>query len=318
MDKKINDELMPDSTEQFIIKVDDFKQSLGSWYSIFALRILPFLLYIIPINVVLNHINSFVMSRYLPDYNLNGAFLLATWIIVSLGLLAVAIFAPKAATVLEFLIGIGYLYFTFKHRLYGSPVGITVLICVILFLVVKLVFLVFELIRLKKFAKDKENNIERDESGRVVRASGEKVFFTENSPEEEYTPNVSDEDIAISDDNNEGEYVTNVADGEVVVSDDDNDGEYITKVADDEVVVAGSVNEGEYITNVADDEVVMADSVDEGEYITNVADDEVVMAGSVDESEYITNVADDEIVFAGKDNYENNTPPAADDDFFFG
>ena len=54
-------EIITDSKERFVIKVDDLKQSMGPWYSVFAVIILPFLLYIIPVNV-----DDFLLSTLKP------------------------------------------------------------------------------------------------------------------------------------------------------------------------------------------------------------------------------------------------------------
>ena len=200
--KPTEDEIISDPVERFLVKLNDFKQSMGLWYSLFAHRIFPFLLYIIPVNVVLGRVNGYVQSRFLPDIYLNGTPLLVMWIIVMAVFLAVAIFAPKAATVIEFAIGFGYLFFAFKHHLFRNALGYSVLIGMIVFLLIKLVFLVFEIIRLKKFAGDKKNRIERDESGRVVRTVEEDVYFTKVTNSEAELHTVED-DVVFSDSTDE-------------------------------------------------------------------------------------------------------------------
>ena len=94
-----------------------------------------------------------------------------------MGFVSLTVFAPKAATIFEFIIGGIYLFLTFKHHLFNTLLGYSVLICLIIFLLAKLVFLVFEIIRLRTFADDKKKHIERDISGRVVKAVSEEVFF---------------------------------------------------------------------------------------------------------------------------------------------
>ena len=200
--RPVENENITDPTERFIIWVNDFKQSSGLWYSVFALRVIPFLLYILPVNVVLGRINGFLQSRFLPDVELNKIPLLVMWIVVMAGFLAVAIFSPKAATVVEFIIGFAYLFFAFRYHLFGSLLGYAVLIGMILFLLVKLVFLVFNLISIKKFSKD-EKNIERDESGRPIRETEEEVYFTGENDSETLTPAVEDEVFFSNNDENE-------------------------------------------------------------------------------------------------------------------
>ncbi len=179
-------DVMPNRAERFVIKIDDFKQSMGLWYSLFAQRILPFLLFILPVNVVLGRINRYLMTYYFPQVNLNGSILLVEWIAAMLAFLAFAVFLPKAATAVEFVLGFGYLFLAFRHHLFNSLLGYAVLIAMTIFLAFKLVFLAFEIVRLKAFAGDKKNNIERDESGRVVRATTDSIAFSENQQDESY------------------------------------------------------------------------------------------------------------------------------------
>ena len=190
--RPVENENITDPTERFIIGVNDFKQSSGYWYSLFALRILPFLLFILPVNVVLGRINGFIQSRFMPDVELNKTPLLVMWIVVMAGFLAVAILSPKAATVIEFLFGFAYLFFTFRYHLFGSFLGYAVLIGMIIFLLVKLVFLAFKIISAKHFSNDTED-MERDESGRIVRNVEEEVYLTDENNDDPITPTVTDE-----------------------------------------------------------------------------------------------------------------------------
>ena len=223
-------EIITDSKERFVIKVDDLKQSMGPWYSVFAVIILPFLLYIIPVNVVLGRLNFFVMGRLMPGVDLNGTPLLVMWIVVMLGFLAAAVFAPKVATVIEFILGFGYLFFAFRHHLFTNLLGYSVLIGMIIFLLVKLVFLVFALIRIKTFSKD-DKTIERDESGRVVRAVEEEEYFTANDNEDEGIP-ISDDEVFFAA-NDENEQNAPVSDDDFFfVTNDEN--EQNTPVSDDD------------------------------------------------------------------------------------
>lgn len=190
-------------TEQFIIKINDIKTNMGMWYSLFLRRILPFLIYIIPMNVVLE--NSYnTINRYYPNDFINGTFLYVSWIAAMVLFLGVAIIAPKAATVIEFVVGFAYLFFAFKYHIFTNALGYSLLIVMILFLLIKLVFLVFEIIRIKTFADDKKNHIERDESGRKVRAVGEEVFFTAEEDNPADNPKVKfDDDVYFTNTDNE-------------------------------------------------------------------------------------------------------------------
>lgn len=191
----------PVGAERFVIMVSDFKQSMGLWYSLFARKILPVLLYFIPINVVLEQVYLRINRMY-PNNFINSTFLLVTWIVAMLLLIASAVLAPKAATAIEFVFGFAFLFFALRYSLVTNALGYTVLIGLIIFLLIKLLFLVFEIIRLKTFAGDKKNRIERDESGRVIRASDEEVFFTKEDNNENNTPAVNEEVFFTKEDNN--------------------------------------------------------------------------------------------------------------------
>lgn len=214
LNETIEYETEPVGAEKLIISLNDFKQKLGFWYSLFALRILPILLYFIPINVVLEQ-TYLRINRIYPNNIINSTFLTVTWIIALLLFAAAAIFVPKVATVIEFVFGFAFLFYVLRYNLLTNILGYSLLIGLIIFLLIKLVFLVFEIIRLKILADDKKKNIERDESGRVVRASDEEVFFTEENTNIENSPNTNEEVFfAQSDDNSEAYDETSKADND--------------------------------------------------------------------------------------------------------
>ena len=43
----------------------DLKKSLGKWYTVFFRIILPFLIYIIPINIIIARTSDWLVSRFL-------------------------------------------------------------------------------------------------------------------------------------------------------------------------------------------------------------------------------------------------------------
>lgn len=214
LNKTLENETEPVGTEKLIISINDFKQKLGFWYSLFGLRILPVLLYFIPINVVLEQ-TYLRINRMYPNDIINPTFLTVTWIIALLLFATAAILVPKVATVIEFAFGFAFLFYALRYNLITNLLGNAVLIGLILFLFVKLVFLLFEIIRLIAFAGDKKNNIERDESGRVVRASDEEVFFTQEETIIDSNPKTDDEVVfAQSDDSSEADDETPAADND--------------------------------------------------------------------------------------------------------
>ena len=112
--------LITDKTERFVVFMNDFKNGMGAWYSIFALRVLPVLLYIIPVNVVLGRMTLYY-NRYIdPAFFWNGPVLMIIWVLSIVLLLVLVIIAPKAASVFEFFFGFGYLFFAFRHHLFNK------------------------------------------------------------------------------------------------------------------------------------------------------------------------------------------------------
>ena len=181
-------EFISDKTERFIVLMNDIKQVFGAWYTVAALKILPVILYIIPVNVVLARVNFFIMTRFSPDFYWDGPILMIMWALAMVAFILLAILSPKAATVFEFLFGFAYIFFVFKNHLFNTPVGITLLIVMTLFLLVKLFFLVLKIMSKIKFAGDAKG-VERDESGRIVRAVGEDVFFLQGQDREKIDKN---------------------------------------------------------------------------------------------------------------------------------
>ncbi len=320
--KPPKDEIITDPTERFIVKVNDFKHSMGLWYSLIGQRILPFLLFIIPVNVIMGRVDKFIYRFY--SVNLNVAFLYAMWITIMLAFLAVTIFAPKAASVIEFVFGITYLVLAFHYHMFHNALGYALLFSVILFLLVKLVFLVFKIIQLRAFADDKKNNIERDASGRVVHAVNDEVFFTEEDNAEEQRAVVASDDDVYYTEENVSEYESaSVASDDNVYYTEENLSEYesATDASNEDVYYMDEYEvEEESATSASNDEVYFVSEDNEDESPMPVTEDEVFFAETeVDESEPIVQT-DDQLVFASDDNYDRDEELISqpDNDFFFG
>lgn len=300
-------------TEQFLIKVGDFKLSAGLWYTLFGLRLVPFLLYIVPMNVVLGRaiIN---IDRLFPDLIPLETALLVSWIVAMAGFLALTIFAKKAATVAEFAVGFVYLFFALRHRMFGSTLGLLVLVMMLIFLTVKLVFLVFEIIRRVTFAKDPEDT-ERDLTGRITPKTDAEVVYTDVV--EDAPAPVADGDVYYTDVTDDYEEAVQ-ADGEVVYS--EVTPEYEDDRTDEDVVYTEATDDYEEVLQT-NEEVVYSKQTDDYDDMP-ATDDEVVFTDKTDDYEQTVH-ADDEIFFA---DYEENTEMDDeerlaifnDDDFFFG
>lgn len=156
----------------------DLKKSLGKWYTVFFRIILPFLIYLIPINIIIARTSDWLVENYLKGIqdllsDMRSPYFLVMWAVVALVFLALLIFAPKAATVMEFVFGIYFIILAFKYN-YVNPLGIALIISVSVFLFFKLLFLIVNIMYRVEYGYD---DVERGESGRRVRKSDSDFFF---------------------------------------------------------------------------------------------------------------------------------------------
>ena len=156
----------------------DLKKSLGKWYTVFFRIILPFLIYIIPINIIIARTSDWLVSRFLAGIrdwlsDMRNPYFLVMRAVVALILLALLIFAPKAATVLEFVFGIYFIFLAFRFN-YFNAFGIALIISVSVFLFFKLLFLIVNIMYKIEYGYD---DAERGESGRRVKKSDSDFYF---------------------------------------------------------------------------------------------------------------------------------------------
>jgi hypothetical protein len=156
----------------------DLKKSLGKWYTVFFKRILPFLLYLIPINIIIARTSDWLVENYLKGIqdllsDMRSPYFLVTWAVLVMIFLVLLILAPKAATVLEFIYGIYFIFLAFKYG-YFNALGIALIIAVAIILFVKLLFLIVNIMYKVEYGSD---DVERGESGRRVRHSDSDFFF---------------------------------------------------------------------------------------------------------------------------------------------
>ncbi len=156
----------------------DLKKSLGKWYTVFFRIILPFLIYFIPINIIIARTSDWLVENYLKGIqdllsDMRSPYFLVMWAVLAMIFLALLIFAPKAATVLEFIYGIYFIFLAFRFG-YFNALGIALIIAVAIFLFVKLLFLIVNIMYKVEYGSD---DVERGESGRRVRKSDSDFFF---------------------------------------------------------------------------------------------------------------------------------------------
>ena len=156
----------------------DLKKSLGKWYTVFLRIILPFLLYILPINVIVARTSDWMFARLFPGvfdllHSLRAVYFLAVTLFSLLIFLIILIKLPKAASVIEFVFGFFYIFLAIKFG-YFSVAGIILMIALSVFLFFKLLFLIVNIMYDITYGSD---DVERGASGRRVRKSDSDFFF---------------------------------------------------------------------------------------------------------------------------------------------
>lgn len=167
----------------YLDEIDCYKEDMGKWYTVFVRIFLPFLIFIIPLNVVFSRVYESFTSRYLSGIldPLDSTAKIVFWVISLLVFLLILIFLPRFATFCEFVItGIFYyiaINVTYivqvdgklvEKALITSGLGYFVIISLSLFMFMKLVFFVFEVAYRIVFHGEKEPKAYKDNENDIV------------------------------------------------------------------------------------------------------------------------------------------------------
>ena len=167
-------------SQVIIDEIDSYKEDMGKWYSLFVRIILPFLIFLMPANVVCARFFDMMAARYFGGIIQQGdnAAHIVFWVICMLIFLAILIFLPRFATFVEFVVGGTFIYMamfmTFVDQagnpkpLISSGLGYFVIIVLSVFLFMKLVFLVFEIMYMIIFRGEKEPKAYKDDDNDIV------------------------------------------------------------------------------------------------------------------------------------------------------
>lgn len=165
----------------YLDEIDCYKEDMGKWYTIFIRRVIPFLVFFFPINNL-----AFGLCEYAVKHILGGVFSfedttfpLVVFFVSLLLFLLILIFLPRFATVCEFVMGIAFYVLVvvklnqFNEGLINKPLitnglGYFVAIALGIFLFMKLVFLVIEIIYMITFRGEHEPRAYRDDEDDVV------------------------------------------------------------------------------------------------------------------------------------------------------
>lgn len=167
----------------YLDEIDCYKEDMGKWYTLFIRIILPFLLFIIPLNKIAYRGFEVVRNKFLlgifPESN--STIPLIIWIISCLIFLAFLIFLPRFATFCEFAMASVFYYMAFtvtymvqvdgkwiERGFITNGLGYFVMITLSIFMFMKLVFFVFEVAYRIVFRGEKEPKAYKDDANEIV------------------------------------------------------------------------------------------------------------------------------------------------------
>ncbi len=143
----------------FLDEIDSYKEDMGKWYTIFIRRIIPFLVLFIPLILISFRFYCFVADKYLGGVfsSADSTPGIVVWLIAMLFFLVILIFLPRFATFCEFVLaGVYYYLVVSLGTLVDTGLGYFVLISVSVFMFMKLVFFVLEIMYRIVFHGEKE------------------------------------------------------------------------------------------------------------------------------------------------------------------
>ena len=168
--------------EWYLDEIDCYKEDMGKWYTIFIRRILPVLVFFFPINNLAFGFCEFTVKHILGGVLTfdDATFPLVVFFVSLLIFILILIFLPRFATFCEFAMGIAFFTFVivrinqFNAGVVSKPLitnglGYFVAIALGVFLFMKLVFLVIEIIYMITFRGEREP--------KVYHGSGDDIVF---------------------------------------------------------------------------------------------------------------------------------------------
>ena len=177
-EKKAAPEVKPEHKHEFknrkekigwyIDEIDSYKEDMGMWYTVFIRRILPFMIFVLPFAVIWEHLYPYICYKFF-DGILSPDDQYLPWAVFAVSLvlfLAILILLPRFATFCEFVISALFYYYVFstfskfaagliQRPVITSAAGYTLAIGLGLFMFMKLVFLVLEIVYMIVFRHEK-------------------------------------------------------------------------------------------------------------------------------------------------------------------
>ena len=167
--------------EWYLDEIDCYKEDMGRWYTVFIRRVLPFLVFFFPINNLV-----FAGCEYVVKHFLGGvitftdtAFPHVVWLVSCVIFLAILIFLPRFATFCEFVMAIAFYVLAvvrlnqfndgiIEKALITNALGYFVAITLGIFIFMKFVFLIIEIIYMITFRGEKQERAYKESSNNDV------------------------------------------------------------------------------------------------------------------------------------------------------
>lgn len=157
--------------EWYLDEIDCYKEDMGKWYTIFIRRVLPVLAFFLPLNNIVFYTYDILQRKFfggvLPAREADTTIAFVAYIIALLVFIAILIFLPRFATFCEFVLaGMFYFYAArsvvwaanglIKKELITTPLGYFAAIALGVFIFMKFVFLVIEIVYMITFRGEHE------------------------------------------------------------------------------------------------------------------------------------------------------------------
>lgn len=172
-----------DKIAWYLDEIDCYKEDMGKWYTVFIRRILPALIFFIPLNNITKYTYDLLQRNFLggvlPPSQVNGAIPFVAFLVTWLLFIIILIFLPRFATFCEFALAGAFYFFAAKSIVWAengiyakslitSGLGYFVAIILGVFMFMKLVFLILEIVYMITFRGEHEPKAYHSEDNDIV------------------------------------------------------------------------------------------------------------------------------------------------------
>lgn len=169
--------------EWYLDEIDCYKEDMGKWYTLFIRRFLPALIFFIPMNNIVKYsydiLQRNMLGGVLPPASEHPEVSFVIFLVAMLIFILILIFLPRFATFSEFVLaGLFYFYAAksivwcesglYDKQLITSGLGYFVAIILGVFMFMKLVFLVIEIVYMITFRGEHEPKVYHGDENDLV------------------------------------------------------------------------------------------------------------------------------------------------------